>query len=183
MVILQQKTAGKKRKKICWMQFCRGKKKLSLQESNHFYCASFYSIQKLVYIISLEMELACSFCGEGSQTSIEMSHAHVQKDLPWSHLCGLERGGEESHECFLRGNKCGLYCLSNCPVLHHSLLFCGVVTQPLKDCPCSHYLYGDDENRSWAILLGVFIHTDPKEMLGTAEASWHDRRVWGQPHW
>lgn len=65
------------------MQFYRGKKKLPLQKSNHFYCASFDFIQNLVYVISLEMELACSFCGEQSQTSIEMYHAHVvHKDLP-----------------------------------------------------------------------------------------------------
>lgn len=65
------------------MQFCKAKKKLSQEESNHFYSASFYFIQTLVYIISLEMELVCSFCGERSQTSIEMYHAHVvQKDLP-----------------------------------------------------------------------------------------------------
>lgn len=164
------------------MQFCREKKKL--QKSNHFYCPSFYFIQNHIYVVSLEMEPACSFCGEQSQTSTEMYHARVvHKDLPWNHLCGLERRGEESHWCFLCGNKCGLYCLSNSPVLHNSLLLCEVVTQPLKYCPCTHYPYGQDGNRSWTILLGLFIHTDPKEMSGTAEASWHDRRVWGHPQW
>lgn len=39
--------------------------------------------------------------------------------------------------------------LSNSPVqymemwLFISLLLCGGVTKPLKDCPCSHYPYGD----------------------------------------
>lgn len=70
-----------------------------------------------------------------------------------------------------------------CVILLFFTILCGVVTQPLKNCPCSHYPSGDDGDRFWTILLGVFIHSDPKEMLGTAKASWHDRRVWGQPHW